>query len=327
MALIRVSAGTEALLGLRRIKVDALPTTAYVMVGSSCSQGCAFCPQSTPSSGARSHMLSRVVWKEYPPEQVVDAIRRMEGRLGRVCLQCLGSCEAVREAIALCKQINQSIISPTLPVSVSVSPALERMLDELMQAGVDRLGLPVDVVDPVRYEQIKGGSFQRAVDTVLRAAERWPGRITVHVIAGLGESEKQVLEFVQTMTDHGVTAGLFSFTPVPGTRLEGCSPPPLSSYRRLQLGRALIVSGAARVGDMVFDRDGRLVWPGPAGKSFEFLVRFAFESRAFMTSGCPDCNRPFYNERPGGPMYNYPWVPSLEQTVEAVRECQLLGDW
>jgi biotin synthase-related radical SAM superfamily protein len=27
---------------------------------------------------------------------------------------------------------------------------------------------------------------------------------------------------------------------------------------------------------------------------------------AFRTSGCPGCNRPFYNERATGPIYNYP---------------------
>jgi biotin synthase len=26
----------------------------------------------------------------------------------------------------------------------------------------------------------------------------------------------------------------------------------------------------------------------------------------FLTSGCPNCNRPYYNEKPSGPIYNYP---------------------
>jgi biotin synthase len=25
-----------------------------------------------------------------------------------------------------------------------------------------------------------------------------------------------------------------------------------------------------------------------------------------MTSGCPDCDRPYYNEEPKGPLYNFP---------------------
>jgi biotin synthase len=27
--------------------------------------------------------------------------------------------------------------------------------------------------------------------------------------------------------------------------------------------------------------------------------------KPFRTSGCPNCNRPYYNERPGGHMYNF----------------------
>ncbi len=36
------------------------------------------------------------------------------------------------------------------------------------------------------------------------------------------------------------------------------------------------------------------------------LVDLLAAGEAFRTSGCPDCNRPYYNERPGGPLYNYP---------------------
>jgi biotin synthase-related radical SAM superfamily protein len=41
---------------------------------------------------------------------------------------------------------------------------------------------------------------------------------------------------------------------------------------------------------------------------------------AFQTSGCPDCNRPFYNERPGGPMYNYPEPLTSQQIKAAIEE-------
>jgi len=42
---------------------------------------------------------------------------------------------------------------------------------------------------------------------------------------------------------------------------------------------------------------------------------------AFRTSGCPGCNRPYYNERPSGPFYNYPRGLTEE---EARREARLL---
>ena len=38
----------------------------------------------------------------------------------------------------------------------------------------------------------------------------------------------------------------------------------------------------------------------------ETLRALIADGRPFQTPGCPGCNRPYYNERPGGPMYNYP---------------------
>jgi len=34
-----------------------------------------------------------------------------------------------------------------------------------------------------------------------------------------------------------------------------------------------------------------------------------------MTSGCPGCNRPFYNEEPRK-IYNYPFLPGKEEMLK-----------
>jgi biotin synthase-related radical SAM superfamily protein len=47
---------------------------------------------------------------------------------------------------------------------------------------------------------------------------------------------------------------------------------------------------------------------------------------AFQTSGCPDCNRPFYNERPGGPLYNYPRPLTPAEVSRAVTELAIACD-
>jgi biotin synthase-related radical SAM superfamily protein len=41
----------------------------------------------------------------------------------------------------------------------------------------------------------------------------------------------------------------------------------------------------------------------------------------FLTSGCADCNRPFYNEKPSGPIYNYPRKLTTQE-IKVVK-CQL----
>ena len=65
---------------------------------------------------------------------------------------------------------------------------------------------------------------------------------------------------------------------------------------------------------MSFDASGHLTGFGlPRGE----LAEVAATGLPFMTSGCPSCNRPYYNEPARGPLYNYPFRPS-ERDVEVI---------
>jgi biotin synthase len=96
---------------------------------------------------------------------------------------------------------------------------------------------------------------------------------------------------------------LFAFTPIKGTALASCQQPALDVYRRVQLARYLIVNGKVRAEDMRFDNESRLV---DFGVCKSLLISVVESGLPFLTSGCSDCNRPFYNEKPSGPLYNYP---------------------
>jgi biotin synthase len=54
---------------------------------------------------------------------------------------------------------------------------------------------------------------------------------------------------------------------------------------------------------MRFDDEGRLT---DFGVNRQTLIEILQTGEPFLTSGCPDCNRPYYNEKPSGPIYNYP---------------------
>jgi biotin synthase-related radical SAM superfamily protein len=98
-----------------------------------------------------------------------------------------------------------------------------------------------------------------------------------------------------------IKAVLFAFTPIPNTPLADRPQPPLESYRRIQLARHLITEGKSRFEEMGF-LDGRLVSLGE-GVDIDDLVA---DGTPLKTTGCPGCNRPYYNERPSGPLFNYP---------------------
>ena len=72
---------------------------------------------------------------------------------------------------------------------------------------------------------------------------------------------------------------------------------------------------------MAFDSAGSLVSFGVDGV---LLREVAGSGLPFVTSGCPGCNRPYYNERPGGKLYNYPERPTPEETAKILED--VLGD-
>ena len=119
------------------------------------------------------------------------------------------------------------------------------------------------------------------------------------------------------MRGHDGLPALFTFTPVRGTTLEAKLAPPLEVYRRVQVARYLIVSRKTRFEDMRFDAEGKIVYFGVSKKVLEQIITSGLP---FRTSGCPDCNRPFYNEKPSGPIYNYPRMPREEEIGKIKKE-------
>ncbi len=149
------------------------------------------------------------------------------------------------------------------------------------------------------------------------------GNVSTHVIVGLGETEKEAVEIVQRCVDLGVLPALFAFTPVRGTALEGYLPPKLESYRRIQLARYLIVNGKTEASKIGFDVNGKIVSYGVPQEAIEPIIE---DGAPFRTSGCPDCNRPYYNEKPSGPIYNYPKKQNKEEIKKIKTRIRVLID-
>jgi biotin synthase len=93
----------------------------------------------------------------------------------------------------------------------------------------------------------------------------------------------------------------------------------MARYRRVQAAHWLIRQGLAHAaGDARYDRDGMLADLSLEGAE---LARLLVDGEAFRTSGCPGCNRPYYNERPGGPMYNYARPLTPDEAQAAIAAC------
>jgi biotin synthase len=61
------------------------------------------------------------------------------------------------------------------------------------------------------------------------------------------------------------------------------------------------------------------------GVERETLTKIIQTGAPFLTSGCPNCNRPYYNEKPSGPIYNYPRNISQKELSEIERQLGLSG--
>ena len=296
--MINVSIGTAAVLGLAGVQMEAAPTTAYLMLGGRCTLGCRFCAQAR-SSQASALQLSRVTWPQFDLRETVirlaAAVER--GDIRRACLQVTVSAGYFQRTLEVVRAIRAV---SDVPVDAAILPRDESQVEQLLMAGVDHIGFGLDAACARVFQQVKGRDWDEALALIEATAQRFPGRPAVHLIVGLGETEEEIVRLIQQMHDWNVVTGLFAFTPVPGTAMETSSPPPLDVYRRVQIARHLIVHDLARAEQFTFE-NGRLV-----AFNVSRLRESLADGVAFQTSGCPDCNRPFYNERPGGVMYNYP---------------------
>ncbi len=296
--MIKVSSGTLGVLGLVETHLDAPPTTAYLMVGGRCRRDCAFCAQAR-SSKASAAALSRVSWPSWDENEVLDAVEQAhaDGRIQRCCLQVTvgpGSLAQVRTIVTR--------LAPHLPISASLVANVAQV-GELLELGVERVGLSLDAANEEAYRRVKGGDLDRSLAVIGEAARRYPGRITTHLMVGLGETEEEIVRMMALLLDGGVMPALFAFTPIRGTALEGGSPPLLDSYRRLQVSRQLLLEGLCTSDDLSYSKQGRISSLGLPRSELEQVLA---DGKAFQTSGCPGCNRPYYNEPPRGPLYNYP---------------------
>jgi biotin synthase-related radical SAM superfamily protein len=307
---IRVSLGSAIVLNLLEGKLDAAPTTAYLMTynAGKCTANCLFCPQARDSQ-SNAELLSRVSWPAFPTAKVLKKISNAteHRKIRRICIQALNYPQVFTHLAALVKAIKHHA---TIPISVSCQPLNAENTRRLAEAGADRIGIALDAATEKLFNQVKGAKAKGPYRwnqqfTQLHEAIRLfgKGNVSTHLIIGLGETEKEAVTLIQQSVDTGVLPALFAFTPIRGTALENKPPPPLAAYRRIQLARYLITNHHATLTDMRFDPEGKITNFGINKKQLTQIVE---TGKPFLTSGCPNCNRPFYNEKPSGPIYNYP---------------------
>jgi biotin synthase len=315
---IRLSIGTAIQMGLESGEMDECFSTAFLMTYAEgkCSANCAFCPQARESKSS-SDRLSRIAWPEYNWDNVANHFLH-NSTFKRVCIQVLNTPDAVKKV----EQIVRNLRTVTqLPVSISIHPLSKEEMVRIHASGANSIGIAFDACTESLFESIKGSGrgsnyrWQGHLDSLSHAVEVFgEGNVATHLIVGLGESEAEIFEFLKMMKESSIRVGLFAFTNVRGTALEDWNQPDISKYRRVQALHYLFFNNLISEDQIDVNDEGHIRLSLPQGHLKEILSSGA----AFQTSGCKDCNRPYYNERPSGPLYNYPRPLSHEEVEEAI---------
>ncbi len=318
--------GTLGVLGLELVQMDTPPTTAYLQIytGERCRANCLFCAQ---ASGSRAEM-THIARGMYVPADLDAVVSRLgeafkRGYLARACVQTALYESWWEDTIYLIARIREESL---IPISLSVFPLGDSRYEELKSLGVNELVIPLDACTPLLFDKIKGKSaggpysWDGHMDGLKRAARVF-GNVGTHLIIGLGESDEEAVRIMDELWRFKINPALFSYTYIPGAQMPE-KKNSLAHYRSVQLARYLIVEGRSAYSSMRF-LDGNLSEPG-VGK--DIVLGIIEEGRAFMTSGCSDCNRPMANET-FSRMYNFPRKPDGEEIKRIKRELGLTLQW
>jgi biotin synthase len=300
---VRASIGTLAKLGLLDLKYSESPTTAYLLQYSpiGCSGGCRFCLQSRRALSRSSDKLGRVTWPTVDLETLASSWKSV---FTRVCLQTVIKPGFHLEALEILRFIRS--FEYVKPLSLAITPVPKHILEEARKLGVDSLGVGLDVATKGLFEAWgKPYSWDLYWLFIKRGVEVYgAGSVYVHLIAGLGESLRELVYAMKRIYELGGRVALFNYINEKGT-----SPVSIQYYRLAQIARLLLEQGLNP--DEYIDYEHlKTVRDIPVNRLEE----------AFYTSGCPGCNRPFYNESPRGPIYNIPSRQMLDAYIERLRE-------
>jgi biotin synthase-related radical SAM superfamily protein len=321
---IRLSIGTAVQLGLEGGASDPYFTTAFFMTyrEGKCEANCGFCPQARESSSA-SDRLSRLSWPDYDIERVTSNWPP-SGQFKRICIQTICYADVVPDVVDIVMRLRK--ISK-LPISVAIHPIDQNDLVRLKDSGVTNVGIALDASTPSLFEEVKGKKRNNHYrwERHLQALQEAQGifgkaNVTTHLIIGLGETEKEAVDFILQMYEMRISVGLFAFTSIKGTYLERNEPPDLSSYRKIQAIRHLISKGLLKSDQISSDSAGKVT----LNINKQSILDAISSGEAFQVTGCKGCNRPYYNERPRGPMYNYPRPLNEDEALDAIRDTHLV---
>ncbi len=290
-----------------------------------CRANCAYCGLARHREETRDYAdrnFIRVDWPAVRYDEVIERVKAGGDRGGfeRMCISMITHPDSNDDTYVLLERWVREV--PRVPVSILSNPTtLERDdLVRLRDLGAGIFTVALDAVTPEIFDRTRGKgvdsphSYARYWRTLEWAAELFgPEKFGAHLICGMGETEREILEVAQKIRDRGGHNHMFAFFPERGSLMEDWPAVDRGQWRRVQLARYLIDYRGARFEDMAFDETGRVVDFGVAADELEAVIA---SGTPFRTSGCPGkeddvsaCNRPYGDSSPSD-ILSFPFAPA-----------------
>ena len=293
-----------------------------------CRANCAYCGLARHRDQTRAYAernFIRVDWPTAPLDWVLDRLDTMGNAapFHRMCISMITHPSSEDDTKEILRRWRARIPAERMPVSILSNPTTMSRGDvrELRDLGAEIFTVALDAASPEVFAATRGKGVQsphrweKYWEVFDHAVELFgPGRIGMHLIVGLGETDHELLALCDRLTRVGGHSHLFCFYPEAGSLMEDLPAPPRPRWRRLQLARYLIEFRGHPFAALTFDGDGALVGFGLDAEALETVVRTGLP---FRTSGCPGksrddlsaCDRP-YGDSPPRDIASYPFQPN-----------------
>ncbi|MBA3036496.1 MAG: radical SAM protein [Desulfobacterium sp.] len=281
-----------------------------------CTANCAYCGLSRDRfNNFKENSFIRVDWPTYALDDIIEKMDVNKNMFKRICISMITNKRSPDDVLCIIEKIRAKLDTP---ISVLICPTIITEVDlaKFKESGADKIGVAIDAATPELFDKYRGKGvrgphrWEKYWDTYQKVIEVFGGENSgVHLIVGLGETEKEMVDTIQRSSDMGGGTHLFSFYPEPASQMEQQQPPPVGQYRRIQLARYLIDENITSINNFDFDSLGKIKDFGLPEYELEKIINSGLP---FMTSGCKGkdgmvaCNRP-YGNYPPPEIRNYPF--------------------
>jgi biotin synthase len=315
---VQMSTAAAITLGLVQGKMHRTSCThclnLLVTYPEGCRANCAYCGLARHREEARDYADRNFIRVDWPTARYDEVIARVKaggdrGQFQRMCISMITHPNSDADTCVLLEQWVREV--PHIPVSILSNPTTMGKADlvRLKQMGADIFTVALDAVTPEIFERTRGKSvdsphrYEKYWQAIKWAAEVFgPEKFGAHLICGMGETEREILEVAQKIRDMGGHNHLFAFFPERGSLMEDWPACDRGQWRRVQLARFVIDYAGGHLRDMRFDGQGRVIGFGLPDAQLTELIG---SGKPFQTSGCPGkdddisaCNRPYGDSSP-----------------------------